>query len=204
MFMNKILRSATLGFAAVLMMAAPAMAQSKVLVVDIEKVITDSEVGKHIVRQVTAIGETMNTELDSKKTPLKSNTAALSAELKGKSPDEQLKLLQSRPDLAKKYQDSLVSQQELVTEGKYKQAELARTEQKALLKVGTKVREIIVQVAKERNADVVLDKSRVVYGDPVDITDTVLSRLNTQMPRTTVVRERLPRQQAPTASASGK
>lgn len=203
MSISKLIKGAALGAAAVLMMANSAMAQSKVLVVDVEKVIVDSEVGKHIARQVTAIGETMNTELDSEKAPIRTNTAALSAELKGKSQEEQLKLLQSRPDLAKKYQDSMLSQQKLVAEGKYKQAELARTEQKALLKVGAKVKEIITALAKERGADVVLDKSRVVYGDPVDITDAVLARLNTQMPRTTVVRERMPRP-VPGAQAPAK
>lgn len=203
MHISKFIKTAALGTAAMVMMAGSAMAQSKVLIVDTQKVIADSEVGKHIVRQVTAIGETMNTELDTKKAPIRSTTATLTAELNGKSQQEQLQLLQARPDLAKTYQEDRASKQQLVIEQKFKQEELARTEQKALSQVAVKVGEIIVQVAKERNADVVLPRTSVIYGEPVDITDTVLSRLNTQMPRVTVIRERIARP-APGAQAPAK
>ena len=60
------------------------------------------------------------------------------------------------------------------------------------------MQEIIEAIAKERGADVVLDKSTIIYGGPVDITDAVLQRLNTQMTRISVVRERMPQQAAPT------
>ena len=52
---------------------------------------------------------------------------------------------------------------------------------------------IIDQIARERNADVVLEKQLVIYGEPADITSTVLARLNSQMTTVPVTRERLPR-----------
>ena len=52
---------------------------------------------------------------------------------------------------------------------------------------------IIDQIAQERNADVVLEKSLVIYGGPADVTDTVISRLNSQLTTVPVTRERLPR-----------
>jgi len=75
-----------------------------------------------------------------------------------------------------------------------KQRELAKTEAVAYGKVSKKLEEILKVVVAERNADVVIDRSAVIYGKPADVTDLVLSRLNSQMRTVAVTRERLPRQ----------
>ena len=67
------------------------------------------------------------------------------------------------------------------------------TEAKAVQKVQERLRVILEAIVAERNADVVLERSLVIYGDPVDVTDTVISRLNSQMKTVPVTRERLPR-----------
>ena len=71
------------------------------------------------------------------------------------------------------------------------------TEAKALQKVNNKLAEILKAIVAERNADVVLERSVVIYGDGADVTDTVISRLNSQLRTVTVTRERLPRKAAP-------
>ena len=53
---------------------------------------------------------------------------------------------------------------------------------------------ILEAIVAERNADVILDRSLVIYGGKsTDITETVISRLNSKIRTVSVVRERLPR-----------
>ena len=89
-------------------------------------------------------------------------------------------------DLAAKTQKQKV-------EAAIKNQELKITERKAYLQVENALREILKQIVEERNADVVIDRSLVIYGDPVDVTDVVMSRLNARMTTVPVTRERLPR-----------
>ena len=84
-------------------------------------------------------------------------------------------------------------QQKLQLEEYYTANELKITEEKALRQVSQRMKIIIDQIAQERNADVVLEKSLVIYGGPADVTDTVISRLNSQLTTVPVTRERLPR-----------
>ena len=75
-----------------------------------------------------------------------------------------------------------------------KSYEFQATEQKAYAQIAKKVKEIVDQVAKERNADLVMDKNRAIYtSSSVDITSAVMSRLNSQMTTVSIVRERIPR-----------
>jgi len=99
---------------------ATAMAQSTILTIDQARVMRDSEVGKHILRQMESIAKSMESELKASK------------------------------------------------------------------------------IVSERKADIILDRSLVIYGGKTsDVTDTAISRLNTQMRTVSVVRERLPRKAAP-------
>ena len=75
----------------------------------------------------------------------------------------------------------------------YTERELKITEAKAIGQINQRLKTIINQIAKERNADVVLEKSLVIYGGPADVTDLVISRLNSQLTTVPVTRERLPR-----------
>lgn len=197
MLITKFYRQFIAGLAVVFLAAVPAAAQSKVLVVDTQRVLAESEVGKHVQRQIESIRKTMASEITAVTSPAKNSQAALQAELKGKSQAELIETLKARPDLQKKLNEVQASQQNATREAKIKEYELGQTGQKALNQVSAKIGEIIVSIAKERSADVVLDRSSVIYGAPVDITDVVLSRLNTQMTRVSVVRERLPRNPAP-------
>lgn len=177
--------------------AAAASAQSNVLVVDTGRVVTESEVGKHIKRQVEAIGKTMNSELEASLAPITSKEQSLNAEFGQMDQKAALEKLNARPDLKQRLGEVTQGKQRLAQEGQIKQVELKRTEDKALAQVEAKTMEIITRLAKERGADVVLERKLVLYGDPVDVTDIVISRLNAEMSRVSVTRERLPRQ-APT------
>jgi len=179
-----------LGVIACFAFASVAMAQSTILVVDQARVIRESSVGKHISTQLKSIGATMESELKAKASPVESERDRLVNELKGL--DQAA--LKSRPDLQKRAQDIMVKGQGAQIEAQYLQRELQITEAKALKQVNEKIATILEKIVAERGASIILDRSLVIYGGKTaDVTDTVISRLNSQMRTVSVVRERLPR-----------
>ena len=191
----KLLNVAVAFIFAGLIFSSNAYAQSTVLVVDQARVIRESDVGKHIKRQLQSIGKQMGVEIETAHSPLTSERDRLVGELKGMD----MAALKSRPDLQKRAASLKQKVEKSQMEGAYKQKELQVTEQKALQKVNAKLTKILEAIVKERNADVLLDRSLVIYtGKSVDITSTVISRLNSQMRTVSVIRERLPRKPLPT------
>jgi len=189
MSLYKTLLKALIGFSAALLFSASAFAQSTILVVDTGRVLRDSEVGKHIKRQLETIGKSMESEAKAKASPLESKGKSLEAQLKGKS----MASLQGDTALQAQIKSFREDQQKVAIDLQYKQKEMQITEGKAVQKVQERLRTILKSIVAERNADVVLERSLVIYGDPVDVTDTVISRLNSQMRTVPVTRERLPR-----------
>ena len=189
MTMYKTLLKIALGFAAAAMLSATALAQSTILVVDTGRVLRDSDVGKHIARQLETIGKSMEAEAKAKASPLESKGKSLEAQLKGQT----AQTLQTNTALQQQIKTFREDQQKVAIDLQYKQQEMKITEAKAVQKVQERLRTILKTIVAERNADVVLERSLVIYGDPVDVTDTVISRLNGQMKTVPVTRERLPR-----------
>lgn len=188
----KTLRVSALGFASTLLFSATAFAQSTILVVDQGRVLRDSSVGKHVQAQLKSIGTSMESELKASATPIESERDRLVNELKTLDANA----LQSRPDLQKRAQALMEKGQKTQMEAAYKQRELQITEGKAMQKVNERLAKILEAVVAERGADIILDRSLVIYGGKsTDITDTVISRLNSQMRSVPVIRERLPRKQ---------
>ena len=167
-----------------------AFAQSTILVVDTGRVLRDSDVGKHISTQLASIGSSMQSETQAKTSAMESKGKSLNEELKGKTQED----LKNDPALLSKVQSFQKEQQELSVDVQYKQQEMKITENKAIQKVQDRLRVILELIVKEREADVVLERSLVIYGDPVDVTDVVITRLNSQLKTVPVKRERLPRQ----------
>lgn len=178
------------GAVAIIALSGTAYAQSTILIVDQNRVLRDSTVGKHVKRQIESIGKSMEAEMKSQASPLTSERDRLVNELKTMDKSA----LASRPDLQKRAQDLMQKGQKQQIEAQYKQRELAITEQKALKKINDQLAKILEKIVAERKADIILDRSVVIYsGKTADVTDTVLSRLNSQMRTVTVTRERLPR-----------
>jgi len=75
--------------------------------------------------------------------------------------------------------------------------QLALTEQNALNSFGQALDPILQQIVQEQGADILLDRSVVAFAGPtVDVTDTVIARLNAAVPSIAVTRAQLPQQQA--------
>ena len=189
MFNTKLARRAVIGTAVALLASASAFAQSTILVVDTAKVYNDSAVGQHITRQVKSMADTTSTQLQAQASPLESTSKNLQALTSGKTQSQILQDASLKSQIESFQRDSIKLQQDM----QVAQAELQITEGKARKLVTAKMKTIIDQIARERNADVVLEKQLVIYGEPADITATVLARLNSQMTTVPVTRERLPR-----------
>jgi outer membrane protein len=185
----KLFRAVLIGAALGLCMAVNAAAQSTILVVDTQRVLRESEVGKHIARQLETISKSMEAEAKAKASPLESKGKSLEAQLKGKTMQD----LQTNSALQSQIKTFREDQQKVAIDVQYKQRELQITEGKAVKQVNDRLRTILKSLVAERNADIVLERSLVIYGDPADVTDTVIQRLNSQMRTVSVVRERLPR-----------
>jgi len=72
MTIHKTLFRAAMGVAVAILFSASALAQSTILVVDTGRVLRDSDVGKHIARQLETIGKSMEAEAKAKASPLES------------------------------------------------------------------------------------------------------------------------------------
>jgi len=186
----------TMGVATVaaLIFANNALAQSTVLVVDQARVLRDSDVGKHIGRQIESISKQMSAEMAAQLSPIKVERDKLMVELKTMS----VEALKLRPDLQQRAKALQENTQKSQLEAKYKQTELQITEQDALKKINVQLETIMVAIVAEKKADVILDRSIVIFTSPeADITDDIISRLNAQMKTVPVVRKRLPRKPLP-------
>ena len=189
MFIRTFIR-VTAGFAIAAAFAGASFAQSNILVVDTKKVLKDSIVGKHVSRQLETIYTSANSEMKAKRSPLESKAKSIQAQAKAKGSAEALR---ADTALLSQAQSLQADQQKYQIEEYYTTQELKITEAKALGLVSKRLQTIIDQIARERKADVVLEKSLVIYGGPADVTDLVISRLNSQMTSVPVTRERLPR-----------
>lgn len=172
------------GAAITTMASASAFAQSTILVVDTSKVYQDSAVGQHIKRQMDTMVATSRTQLTSSKESLDTRQKNLQIQLDGKTEDQIRGDTALTSQLTSFQQDNM----KLSIEAQLAEAEIKVTEQNARQLVTAKMASVIDQIAKERNADVVLEKQLVIYGEPADITSTVLARLNAQMTTVPVTR----------------
>ena len=170
MFLRTFTRVAA-GFAVAVAFAGTSFAQSTILVVDTQKVLKDSIVGQHVARQLETIYTSASSEMKAKRSPLETKAKSLQAQVKTKTSVEALRADTGLQAQARSLQED---QQKLQIEEYYTTQELKITEAKALGQVSTRLQAIIDQIAKERNADVVLEKSLVIYGGPADVTDVVI------------------------------
>jgi len=187
---KKITRASALGLFALASMSTSAFAQT-VLVVDSQKVISESKVGKYVASQIKSIESTASTEVKGKQSSLESKAKTLGTQYDGKNQAD----LVNDPAFKAQYQQLQKDQQAFQAEYQKINKEMQITRQKAIIPVMKKFSEIVNTVGAQRNADAVVDINSALYFSPTaDITQTVLTKLDQQMTTTPVVRERLPNQ----------
>lgn len=192
---TKFFRAGFIAVAASFLLASNAFAQSTILVVDTGRVLSESEVGKHIARQMEAMSSTEAANFKAKISPLESTSKRLNDRLKTAqtSGQQAMQTLSQDSAFVTQMQNFQKDQQKVALEERIATEELRRTQLKAIGKVEERLQTILQTLVQERNADVVLERSLVIYGDGADVTDTVIQRLNAQLRTVPVTRERLPR-----------
>ena len=95
--------------------------------------------------------------------------------------------------LVKKIEDFQKKANEFAQKRSVLSQEYAATEQKAFIDFNTALEPVLLEVVKEKGAQVVLSKSQAVFSsDTVDGTPAIVSKLDQRTPAITVVRQRAP------------
>lgn len=150
---------------------ASAATGDQIAVVDVERIVADSIMGKAARNTVEAEAKKGQAKLEQLKSDYDRERAALQKQaslLSGSALDEKKDLL------AKKERDFMRVQQDL-------QESLMRKNSEQIGKVVSEVQEIVKTMAKDRNNAFVLerDKQFVIYVNPqIDITDEVIKELD--------------------------
>ncbi|MBI1233280.1 MAG: OmpH family outer membrane protein [Alphaproteobacteria bacterium] len=175
--------------AAVIAMAAPANAQTNVLIMNEERIIAESQVGQHISTRMQAIRAEMDGELQALLTPIQEESDRLNAETASLTPEA----IQARPDLMQRIQALNAQAQQAEALRQRLAQELQATQRQAMRPVLEALQAVLQEVVAERGAQILIDRSAVVYADPaIDVSDSVIERLNQRLPTTAVNRVRLP------------
>ena len=173
--------------------AAPAMAQ-RVAVFSEDRVLSESQVGQHVAGRLTEIATEMQTELQSVAAPVQQERERWNAETASMTEEA----IQARPDLMQRYNQIVQGMGVIRQAEQYASQEMDQTRAQALRPVQERLNVIIPAILEEQNVDILLERRAVRFaGESVDISDTIIQRLNAELPTVTVSRVRIPREAAP-------
>jgi outer membrane protein len=158
--------------AVALALAFPAAAQTKVAVIDVQRVVTESDPGKEVMQNLRALsdakaqeGQALQQELASLQDQFNKQRFTVSEERQ----TEMSKEIEDKQIAIRRFQDDA-------------QRELQEAQRRQLASLEEKILPIINQVGQERGLTLIFNKfqSGLVYADEtVDITDQVITRFNT-------------------------
>lgn len=175
--------------AATLAAVAPASAQTNVLVFNEAQVLRDSMAGQAIATRLEAIQGEMDAELRALAEPVQAEVERLNAETSGLTQEA----VQQRPDLMQRIQTVQQQGQEVEALRRRLSQELAATERQSLRPVLEALPTILQEIVAERGAHIIIDRANLVYAaENVDISATVIERLDQRLPTVAVNRVRLP------------
>lgn len=177
--------------ATALMVVAPsAGAQGTVImVIDEGRIVAESKAGKDMFTKLKNIETQINSELKPTRDALEAERQALAAKLDGKTREA----IVADAALVKQIEDFQKKSEEFAQKRAMLSQEFAATEQKSFIDFNTALEPVMLEVVKEKNAQVVLSKSQAVFtADTVDATASVVAKLDQKTPAITVVRQRAP------------
>ncbi|WP_300552272.1 OmpH family outer membrane protein [Maricaulis sp.] len=173
---------------AVVALAGPAMAQAKVIVIDRDRILAQSQVGQHVAERLTTIEAEMAAELQAIGAPLAQERDALNAETASMTPAA----VQARPDLMQRIEALNANAAAFEQARRIRAEELERTRVQALRPVGEALDGIVQQLVANEAPDLLLDRSVLYYAsDNVDMSATLIEQLNAQLPTVPVNRVRV-------------
>ncbi|MDF1767254.1 OmpH family outer membrane protein [Maricaulis sp.] len=169
--------------------AAPAMAQANIAVLNEERVLRESAAGIHIAARMQEIAQEIDSELQAMSQPIQQETERLNAETASMTQQA----IQERPDLMSRIQTLNQSAQQFEVVRRARQQEIVQTERQAMRPVYEALGPILEEVVAAQGIDMLIDRSNLVFASPdLDISDDVITLLNTRLPTVPVTRVRLP------------
>lgn len=161
---------------------------TKIVTFDQARVMRDSTGGKDIAQKVLAIGNSMKTELESEGRALDTEGKSLEA----RTANLTREAIANDAGLRTQVESFARKRAAYQQKGQIRQAELQQTEQTAWGEFFKKLQPIVQEVANERSAQVVLERSAITYAAPtLDTTDLIISKMNARAPSFTVTRARI-------------
>lgn len=183
--------------------AGAAFAQTKVYIVNVDKVMLDSKLGKALSAQLSTeansavdkLGlKTLKTEVDTERAALQPQTQSLTPEAIAANPT-----LKGRVDALNKKYSELVQKSSALDQGVEQQRGVNG------IKFNYVLIPAIENVAKQVGADVVIPYSAALYNkDAVDITAQVVARLDATVPTLEALKAALPTPPAQPAPGAAK
>ena len=154
---------------ALLPVASYAADASKLAVVDIQKVLNDSEAGKKAKTDLETLIKSKQAHIDEKgntiekmKIEIEKQASVLSADARKAKEDEMEKMIREYQRLV---QDS--------------QAELKKKEGELTEAILKQINELVIKIGKAEGYTIIMEKGTVVYADTqMDITDTVIKNFD--------------------------
>ena len=177
-----------------LALAPVATAQStNVVVIDRIQIVAQRTAGQDIRNKIQAIEASMQSELTPAADKLQADGTAIETKTQGMTPEAMRADAALRTEVeayARQANDFNVSRQ-------VASQELALTERQALAEFNNALVPVLREVVSERGANIILDKSSVVFvDDATDVTASVIAKLDAATPTINVVRQKLPPQAA--------
>lgn len=174
--------------------APAAVAQgSNVIAIDEVKILRDSKAGKDMATKLNNIETQMNGELTPERNTLQTQGKALDAKLSGKTREQ----VNADAALVSELNGYQAKANAFAAKAQRASQEFSLTERVALANFNKALEPVLLQVIQEKNADLVVSKSSVVYSaDKIDATDLVIQKLDAATPTLTVTRQKIPDQPA--------
>lgn len=188
--MKSILTAFTLALATMATVSPAASAQgTTVVVIDEGRILAESKAGKDMFTKLKNIENQINAELKPTRDSLEAERQALAGKLQGKTREA----IVADAALVKQIEDFQKKTNDFAQKRNTVSQEYAATEQKAFLDFNTALEPALLDVVKEKNAQVVLSKNQAVFtADAIDVSANIVTKLDAKTPVVNVVRQRAP------------
>lgn len=179
--------------------AAPAAAQAagaSIVVVDFNRVYSESLAGKDAQAKLKAIGDAVNKELQPEATALQAEQTALGPKFQGRTQEQIVEDLKKDKALATKYDAFIQRTDKFMGLRQLRAQELQATTQKTLNDVLQAAAPDVTAAMTAKNASIVLERRDVITLAPAsDISTDVINRFNARVKTIAVAKVDLTKQQ---------
>jgi len=188
--LKSLLAGLALSLTAASLTVPAALAQgTKVIVIDSAKIIRDSKAGLDIRAKLKTLGESMSAELKPEADQLASELKTLEANIKAVAPEARA----NDAGLKAQVQTYAAKEAPFNRKRQIMAQELNLTRQKAWTDFRLALNPVLQQVVTEQSADLMIDRANAVYaGAAIDVTDSIIAKLDAATPTITVQRQKIP------------